>query len=89
MDGSDMKGATYADAPMVKAAEAWFANFFSQPRYAGMQDIHMADVVTLYRSIPEKELDAQLDDFVHRSAPFLVCDPARLPTDAVGKGMGW
>ena len=42
MDGSDMKGATYADAPMVKAAEAWFANFFSQPRYAGMQDIHMA-----------------------------------------------
>jgi len=89
MDGSDMQASAYPDAPMVKAAEAWFTWFYSQPRYAGMRDIQAADVVALYRSIAERELDAQLDDFVHRSASFLVCDPAKLPADAVGSGMGW
>ena len=89
MEGSDMRASAHPDAPMVKAAEAWFTKFYSQPRYAGMRDIETADVLALYRSIPEPELDAQLDDFVHRSASFLVCDPAKLPTDAVGNGMGW
>lgn len=89
MDRSDPKASTYADVPMVKAAEAWFTNFYSQPRYRGMRDLEKADVLALYRSIPERGLDAQLDDFVHRSAPLLVCDPANLPADAIGNGMGW
>ena len=89
LDASDMKAASYADAPMVKAADAWFAKIFSQPCYQGMRDIRPADVVALYRSIPEHEIDTEFDDFVHRTARFLVCDPAKLPADAPSVGMGW
>lgn len=89
IDGSDIKASTYADAPVVKAADAWFAKIFSQPRYEKMRDILTADVVTLYRSIPERELDAEFDDFVHRTSRFLVCDPEKFPADAPVTGMGW
>lgn len=81
--------AVYDDAPMAQAANAWFASLFSQPRYREMADIQAADVLSVYRTIPDHEMDPQFDAFVQRTLPFLVCDPAKLPHDETMHGMGW
>ncbi len=89
IDGTGARVTTYDDAPMVRAAEAWFASIFSQPRYHAMSDIRSANVLALYRSMPEQELDRQFDAFVQSSMPYLVCDPHKLPADDAVHGMGW
>jgi len=86
----DLPSDTYDDAPMVRAAEAWFAALFAQPRYRPMGDIRNADIPALYRTLPDREMDPPFDAFVQRTLPFLVCDPGRLPSDAAAfPGMGW
>ena len=82
-------GSYYEDAPMAKSAEEWFAGLYSQPRYRKLGDILAADVPSEYRLHPDVEMDSQLDAFVQRSLPFLVCDPTRLPAGESVHGMGW
>ncbi len=89
IDLGDIPLAAYEDAPVTRAAEAWFAETYSQPRYRSMGDINNADVVSLYRSVPERELDLEFDKFIQSSMWFVVCDPAKLPTDEPIHGMGW
>jgi len=89
LDPSELPAATYADAPMTKAAEAWFASIYVQPRYSALSGLKESDVVSVHRAIPDQEMDRQLDGFVQRTLPFLVCDPTKLPADLAVHGMGW
>lgn len=88
----DRQGAsvpTYEDAPMTQLAEAWYAKIYAQSRYRGMEDPFAANILALYRSISDAEMDAQFDSLIQRALPFLVCDPAKLPSDDSIHGMGW
>ena len=90
IDRGDMQDSTYEDAPMVEFAKAWFADIYSEPRYRSMRAMKDTDVLSIYRSVPEHEIDSDFDRFVHRSLPYLVFDPARLPKDEQTlSGMGW
>ncbi|HWR15076.1 MAG TPA: alpha/beta hydrolase [Terriglobales bacterium] len=89
LEPGKIRSTTYDDAPMTKSAEAFFSHLYGNPRYRRLRKLIQSDPMAANRIAPDQEMDAQLDAFVQRSLPFLVCDPTHVPSDESIKGMGF
>jgi proline iminopeptidase len=88
LDQTQIPAGVYSDAPMVQAAEAWFAEMYRR-RYPNLQRLINDDPVAAHRVLSDREMDTQLDSFIQNSQPHLVCDAAKIPSDLFTHGMGW